>query len=153
MKIKDLNIYITSKNRANNCKTANELLNYGHNTFKIVVEPQDYDSYIEHYNKENVIQKYWDGEKITNHFGRKIKADEFHALNYLIQSTTADIVFRKLIEIVNLLENKESSVSFTIHDAIILDIVDKERYIIPMIKDIMELFLAMMKDIFGGLVK
>ena len=89
------------------------------------------------YRRDEIRNKYWDGDKVANPFGRTIAADHHHSLSYLIQSTTADIVFRKLIEIANFLENKESRVSFTIHDAIILDIVDKERYIIPVIKDIM----------------
>ena len=36
-------------------------------------------------------------KEITNPFGRKIKADKFHALNALIQSTTSDTFLRRAI--------------------------------------------------------
>jgi len=47
-------IYIPSKGRAKFCKTANEFLKET-DDFKIVVEPQDYDSYLEVYNEKNLM--------------------------------------------------------------------------------------------------
>jgi DNA polymerase I-like protein with 3'-5' exonuclease and polymerase domains len=80
--------------------------------------------------------KYWDGEKVTTHFGREIEVDEKRALNYIIQSTTADLVLRQMIKVYDFLRDKQSFISFTIHDNILLDIPDQERYIIPELIDI-----------------
>ena len=45
------------------------------------------------YNKDLVRNKYWDGLKITTDYGRIIEnVDEHHALNYIVQSTTIDMV-------------------------------------------------------------
>jgi len=45
------------------------------------------------YKKDFVRNKYWDGLKITTDYGRIIEnVDEHHALNYIVQSTTIDMV-------------------------------------------------------------
>ena len=49
-------IFIPSKGRANNCKTANLLLKYSITNFKIIVEPQDYDAYAAVYSTDNLLQ-------------------------------------------------------------------------------------------------
>lgn len=89
-----------------------------------------------YYNRDRVRTKYWDGEKVTTHFGREIEVDEKRALNYIIQSTTADLVLRQMIKVYDFLRDKQSFISFTIHDNILLDIPDQERYIIPELIDI-----------------
>lgn len=48
-------IYIPSKGRSNNCKTANVLLKYGYTKFQIVIEPQDEKDYLKIYPKENLL--------------------------------------------------------------------------------------------------
>ena len=89
-----------------------------------------------YYDRDQVKKKYWDGEKVTTHFGREIEVDEKRALNYIIQSTTADLVLRQMIKVYDFLRDKQSFISFTIHDNILLDIPDQERYIIPELIDI-----------------
>tara|TARA_R110000824_G_scaffold16596_2_gene68672 strand:- start:1057 stop:2244 length:1188 start_codon:yes stop_codon:yes gene_type:complete len=88
------------------------------------------------YDRDKVRKKYWDGEKVKTMFGREIGADQKHALNYIVQSTTADLVLRQMVKVYDFMKDKESSIAFTIHDSIVLDIVDKERYILPEIKKI-----------------
>ena len=90
-----------------------------------------------YYDRDGVREKYWDGKEVKTIFGRTIEADKKHALNYIIQSTTADLVLRQLIKVFNFLKDKRSFVSFTIHDNIVLDIPDEERYIIP---EVIEIF-------------
>ena len=75
---------------------------------------------------------YWDGENVKTMFGREIEADRKHALNYIIQSTTADLVLRQVIKVHDMLRDKQSFIAFTIHDNIVLDMTDEERYNIPM---------------------
>tara|TARA_R100000808_G_C2143699_1_gene151470 strand:+ start:356 stop:1537 length:1182 start_codon:yes stop_codon:yes gene_type:complete len=89
------------------------------------------------YNKDKVRSKYWDGQHVETVFGRKIQSDEHHALNYIIQSTTSDLVLRQMIKLYNFLEDKKSFIAFCIHDSVVidLDIADK-----GCIKEIMEIF-------------
>lgn len=90
------------------------------------------------YNVNVVKQKHFNPEKeeVINHFGRKIKSDDFHAVNYIVQSTAAEIVFRNMIEIHDLLKNRKSSVKFCLHDSIILDFSNEDRDLLMEIRDV-----------------
>ena len=50
--------------------------------------------------------------------------------NYLIQSTTSDLVLSKAFKIVERLKEKKSFISFTLHDSIVIDYDDRERDIV-----------------------
>ena len=82
------------------------------------------------YNRDYVLQKYWDGEKITNPYGREIEADEKHALNYIIQSTTSDIFLNRILELAKILEGSKSFISFLIHDSVVIDLAKEERHLV-----------------------
>ena len=56
------------------------------------------------YERGKILQEHWDGMQVTTPFHRVIEADEKHALNYLIQSTTADLVLRQMITMNQLLK-------------------------------------------------
>ena len=85
-----------------------------------------------YYDRDKVREEYWDGEVVKTMFGREIEADRKHALNNIIQSTTADLVLRQVIKIHDMLRGMKSFIAFTIHDNIVLDMTDEERYNIPM---------------------
>lgn len=85
------------------------------------------------YNRQEIIDKYWDGKKIRNPFGRVIEADRFHSLSYLIQSTAADIVLRQMVKIHNLLAGKKSFVAFSVHDSIVLDVAKEDYHLLKSI--------------------
>lgn len=87
------------------------------------------------YNRSLVLEKHWNGEKITNPFGREIKADAKHALNYIIQSTTSDLFLRRILELSKLLESKNSFISFLIHDSVVIDLDKSEKHLIQEIAD------------------
>jgi hypothetical protein len=74
-----------------------------------------------YYDKKKIIQKHWNGEEITNYFGRKIKADEFHALNAILQSTTSDTFLRRAVAVNKLLEGRNSFTMGLIHDSMVID--------------------------------
>ena len=74
-----------------------------------------------YYDKRKVIDKYWNGKEVINPFGRQIKADEFHALNAIIQSTTSDTFLRRAIAVNKLLEHRNSFTMGLIHDSMIID--------------------------------
>ena len=83
-----------------------------------------------YYDKEKALGNYWDGEEVTNPFGRKTKADKFHALNALIQSTTSDTFLRKAIAVNKLLEGRKSFTMGLIHDSIVIDFAREDKGIL-----------------------
>jgi len=93
------------------------------------------------YEKEKVLNEFYDPEKeiVTTSFGRKLKADEHHALNYLVQSTTADLVFDRMLEIRDLLKGKKSFIKFCLHDSVVIDLAHDDR---AEIKEIFKIFSA-----------
>jgi hypothetical protein len=81
------------------------------------------------YNKDFVRNKYWDGFKIKTDYGRIMNdVDEHHALNYIVQSTTIDMVHEQAHKVFELLKDKKSYISFLIHDAVYIDLADEDRY-------------------------
>lgn len=88
----------------------------------------EYEKFSELFNTKILLDKFYDGKTVQNPFGRTIEADPFHALNYLVQSTTADLVLLQALEIDQLLSESKSTsfICFIIHDAIFLDITSPE---------------------------
>jgi hypothetical protein len=81
------------------------------------------------YNKNLVRNKYWDGLKITTDYGRIIEnVDEHHALNYIVQSTTIDMVHEQAYKVYELLKGRKSHIAFLIHDAVYIDLAEEDRY-------------------------
>ena len=88
------------------------------------------------YSKEKALAKWYDGEYITTPFNRKIKVEQRKALNYLIQSTTSDLVLDRATVIDKFLKDKKSFISHIVHDEIVIDLADDEREILADIKSI-----------------
>ena len=63
---------------------------------------------------------------IKTPFGRAIEVEERKAQNYLLQSTTSDIVIENAYKIMKKMKNMKSNVAFTLHDSIILDVAKEE---------------------------
>jgi DNA polymerase I-like protein with 3'-5' exonuclease and polymerase domains len=81
------------------------------------------------YNKDFVRNKYWDGFKIKTDYGRIMEnVDEHHALNYIIQSTTIDMVHEQAYKVYELLKGRKSNIAFLIHDAVYIDLAEEDRY-------------------------
>ena len=59
-----------------------------------------------YYDRDKVREMYWDGQVVKTMFGREIEADRSHALNYIIQSTTADLVLRQVVKIHDMLRDR-----------------------------------------------
>ena len=91
-----------------------------------------------YYNREKVLDKWYDGGYISTPFKRKIKVDERRALNYLIQSTTSDRVLERAVKIDEFLQNKKSFISHIVHVEIVIDLSDEDRHELPWIKQIFE---------------
>ena len=90
----------------------------------------------EYYDREKVLDKWYVGGYINTVFGRKIIVDDRRAFNYLIQSTTADLVIDRACRIDEFLKDKKSFISHIIHDEIVIDLYNDEREIVSEIKEI-----------------
>ncbi len=88
------------------------------------------------YDKKQVKEKYWDGKIVKTPFGREIEADDFHALNYLVQSTTADVVLRQAIKVYQLLKERKSHMAFIVHDSLVIDLAKEDKVILDELFDV-----------------
>jgi len=89
------------------------------------------------YERGKVLHEYWDGSQVKTPFHRTIEADEKHALNYLIQSTTADLVLRQMIAMNQILKGKKSFISFCLHDSVVVDLSEEDK---PMVGELLGMF-------------
>ncbi len=78
-------------------------------------------------------------EVLVTPFGRRLVVDERKAQNYLLQSTTSDQVLENAYKIQKMLKGKKSTIAFTLHDSIILDMAQEDAI---MLKDIKNQFDA-----------
>ena len=90
------------------------------------------------YNRDFVTNKHYDGKQVTTFFDRTIDSDDHHALNYIIQSTAADLFLRQMIKVWEFLKDKKSSVAFCLHDSLVIDLHKED-----------ELYVNDMKTIFA----
>ena len=85
------------------------------------------------YDREMILGKYRIRDSVETLFDRRIKCDDFHAFNYLIQSTCADMVLERMVAIHDLLRGRKSHVAFTLHDSVILDFSSEDKDLIKAI--------------------
>jgi hypothetical protein len=90
------------------------------------------------YSRKQVMDKYYDGNKVKTPFGRTIEVDDRRAFNYVIQSTTADLTIDRAIELDKALDGCKTKVAFIIHDEIVLDVHAEDRYKIPELKEVFQ---------------
>jgi len=89
------------------------------------------------YDKKKLLDKWYKDGYIITPYQRKMEVDDWRAMNYLIQSTTADRVLAKAAIIDEMLEGKKSFVSHILHDEVVIDYSDEDR---PLIKDVKAAF-------------
>lgn len=89
------------------------------------------------YDRGKIKESFFDGTEVKTTFNRKIKADDFHAFNYVIQSTSSDLFLEQVIRVYNYLKDKKSNIAFTIHDSLIIDF-DKDE--LSSLKDLSNIF-------------
>ena len=87
------------------------------------------------YDRERLLEKYWDGFKVDTIYNRTIESDKHHALNYLVQSTAADLFLRQATAVRSLLKNKKSYIAFMLHDSIVVDFSEEDMREIRTIKE------------------
>ena len=74
--------------------------------------------------------------KVITPFGRQIQCENHYALNYLVQSTAADILFEQMHKVWKFLESKKTFISFCNHDSIMIDLSEDDQYVVNDIKEI-----------------
>ena len=87
------------------------------------------------YNRENLLEEYYDGEQIKTPFGRAIACPIRKALNYLLQSTSSDNTLDRFIKVSNFLRATRSHVAAVVHDSVIIDLHRDDRRLIPQLKE------------------
>ena len=106
--------------------------------FAWLYNPDSNDIDSDYYDRKKVLDKHYIDGYIYTPYGRKIKVEQRKALNYLIQSTTADRVLAKAVLIDQMLEGKKSFISHIIHDEIVIDYADEDRNIVVGIREVFE---------------
>jgi hypothetical protein len=77
-----------------------------------------------YYNKTAILKKHYQDSVVTTPYNKIMSGvDSHHALNYLIQSTAAELTLKQSLKIERLLsqESQGSHLAFIIHDAVVLD--------------------------------
>ena len=91
------------------------------------------------YDRQSILDKFWDGDFVKTPYDREIATDERKAVNTVIQSTTADTFFRRVIEVNRYLKkhNLKSFIAMMIHDSMIIDM---DRYDKHHLSEIIKIF-------------
>jgi len=87
------------------------------------------------YDRDSVLQKYYNGSQVTTLWNRTIDSDDHHALNYIIQSTAADLFLRQMIKVWELLKDKKSQIAFCLHDSLVIDLAEEDETIVHELKE------------------
>lgn len=100
--------------------------------FSWLYNPDSSDRLLEKfYDRNALVDQFWDGTHVSTPYGRNIEVDKRKALNYLIQSTTSDMVLEQAAKLDALLEGKKTRIAFIIHDEVVLDVCKSEEGILP----------------------
>ena len=81
----------------------------------------------DYYDKTRVLDKYYSDGVVTTPFRRTMESDDFHALNYLIQSTSSDNFLTQANKIHRYLRGMRSNVAFLVHDSLVIDLHGSEK--------------------------
>ncbi len=92
------------------------------------------------YDKDKILEKHWVDGCVTTPYGKEIpQTTQHYALNYLVQSTTAELCLKQFLKINYLLqrEGSGSNISFIIHDAVVLDMKKEDEHLLTKISSLM----------------
>ena len=87
----------------------------------------------EFYEKDKLLKEYWDGNTVRTPFKKRIPdASEHHALNYLVQSTAAELTLKQALKLEYLLrkQSQGSHIAFLIHDAVVIDMKKEDEHLL-----------------------
>ena len=81
----------------------------------------------DYYDKTRVLESHYRDGFVTTPFRRRIEADDFHALNYLIQSTSSDNFLTSANKVHRYLRGLRSNVAFMVHDSLVIDLCVNDK--------------------------
>jgi hypothetical protein len=94
------------------------------------IDTKKYENY---FGLNKLMEQKYDGRIITSLYGRKIESDQFHSLNYLIQSSTTELFLDQVSKINKILKDKKSFISFLVHDSVVIDLAKEDKKLINII--------------------
>lgn len=100
---------------------------------KTAVSQKDMQKLASFYEKDRLLEEYWDGNTVRTPFRKQIAdTSEHHALNYLVQSTAAELTLKQALKLEYLLRTRSagSNIAFLIHDAVVLDMKKEDENLI-----------------------
>ena len=86
------------------------------------------------YNRRALADTHYMAGSIKTPYGREISVTREKAVNYLIQSTTNDLVVENFHKVATFLKDKKTLTCFAIHDSLVLDVASSE---VPLLKEIL----------------
>ena len=92
----------------------------------------------EHYDRKLLLEKHYNNGFVSTPFGRKIEADDFYALNYLLQSSSSDNCMKQACKINKFLQSTNSFLHSVVHDSITIDLSFDDRHVLPQVQEIFE---------------
>jgi hypothetical protein len=94
----------------------------------------------EFYNKKEILKSSYYENTLTTPFKKVIKdVDDHHAINYLVQSTAAELLLKQSVKINHYLKSRgESFIAFLIHDSVVLDMRKEDIHLLNDIKKLMK---------------
>lgn len=81
----------------------------------------------ERFSRAEILSKFHLNGSVVTPYSRTIPVEEDKALNYLIQSTSSDMLLNSAIKLDKVLEKRKSFISFCIHDSVILDMSAEDK--------------------------
>jgi hypothetical protein len=82
------------------------------------------------YDTRTLKSKHFDVGLLMTPYGREIAVSDRLFINYLIQSTTADLCYEQFRKVWEVLKGSKSEVAFFLHDAIVIDLSVEDRGLI-----------------------
>jgi|10_taG_2_1085330.scaffolds.fasta_scaffold00382_16 hypothetical protein len=82
------------------------------------------------YDRSSVVKECFTGEQVTTFFDRTISCEKHYALNYIIQSTTSDLLLKQMVKVDKILQGRKSFIAFPMHDSLVIDFVATDQHLI-----------------------
>jgi hypothetical protein len=77
------------------------------------------------YPRDSVLKHYQNG-KVRSPLGFEIESDDFHALNYTIQSHCGFLLMETAVRVFQFLQGKKSRISFLVYDSLVIDLEEQD---------------------------
>ena len=120
---------------------------------KTGVSPSTEKALQDFYDKEHLLAHHWAEGTVTTHYGKIINdVSAHHALNYIVQSTAAELLLKQALKINHLFEKRaaHSFIAFLIHDSVVLDFAKEDEHLLD---GILRLFSSTNFGTFGINIK